>query len=131
MGTSKDSAEGVAAKAVRAARTRDEVRRLTRERNATQCEIEDGGDDSPEYTLNQRYPARPPTRACWARVAVDPADCDMPGPVTHEPNVEREDWCDACVRRQALHDQIKPARHKAAGAMSALMRAARRLGGPS
>lgn len=92
---------------------RDEVARLKRKRFAAQCERECAHDSGGLIA------------ACW-KMTYDKGDPEVGLRAGWEHGTDPDEWCDACKRRQAIHEQIRPAQRRLAGRMSALIAATRR-----
>lgn len=116
---------------------RDEVARLTRERDGCACDFE----TLYEFGETIREPLRtraatfegvraikngnpdPAREPCWRCVVVDAGDDGAE--VEAIGDYADEGWCEPCRRRQALHVEMKAAKKRVAARLSALVAHAR------
>lgn len=119
--------------ALRYVRARDEVTRLEKARRECRCEHEaPWGDDREPIAEGDHRTAAGPVKEyrqpCWKKQYIA-AESEDGHTITHGGGWELasppESWCESCKRRQAIHDQIKPARLRRSARLGALISATR------
>ena len=101
---------------------RADVRRLVKARGRLCCEKQWTVKGDPVGDSPAEHP-------CWKPVYEHTEYGDFGRVVIRggwAPYEDPDEWCDSCRKRQAIHEQIRPAQNRAAGLAGALQRAALR-----